>query len=557
MTATREYMQELSMLVAHGDGAPSLPQKLAILQRFREQSDRSPISARDVDCHLLTENERLNRAIAQVNESLEQAGTIMEKLTVPPWFPALFVKLVDVGEQGLRARVCQDRTRVLVTISEEIDPESLQIGDEVFLNNERNTMMARAPVGLSDIGETATFDRYLDHGRIVVRHRDEEIVAYTAGGMEHAALKSGDVVRWNHAAQIAYEKLPSAPGRQYLVEDVPDLPDAWVGGQAENLDRLLKAIESGLMKPKLRKKYQADEYPAILMVGPPGCGKTLLARIAIAAIQRRTGKKCSICIVKPSQFEDPYVGITQRNIRDCFKAVREAASDGYAVMFLDEVESLGRIRGSAGGIHADKFLNAFLTEVEGFEGRVKTVLIAATNRPDLLDPAVLERLGEVEIHVNRPDMLGARSIFEIHMDAKLPFHSNGVSESTTRQQIIESALSRLYSPNADNKLCTIRFRDGSTQEVCARDLISGRLIAQTCRQVRQTALLREERDGDSGIRMSDMDQAITHTLARLYNLLTPRNCHAYLSDLPQDVDVVAVEKEPRPVDRPLRYLTVA
>jgi len=286
-------------------------------------------------------------------------------------------------------------------------------------------------------------------------------------------------------------------------------------------------------------------------------GKTLMARVAAAEVQHLSGMRCRFGVVKPGELESPWVGETQMNIRNCFKALRTAAADGCAVLFLDEIESIGRIRGGAVAQHADKFLAALLAELDGFTQRAGVAIIAATNRKDLVDPALLERLSDVEITVRRPDMRSAKAIFEIHLPESLPYAASGSAASETRREIIEIAVSRLYSPNADNELCSIRFRDGKTRTVMARELVSGRLLEQICRAACHAAFLRDLRDSEPGLRTADIQDAVSDAMERIASTLSPRNAHAYLADLPQDVDVVSVERIVRKVPRPQRYLNAA
>jgi SpoVK/Ycf46/Vps4 family AAA+-type ATPase len=286
------------------------------------------------------------------------------------------------------------------------------------------------------------------------------------------------------------------------------------------------------------------------MYGPPGCGKTLLARIAASEITRISGRRCRIAIVKPAEWESPWVGETQRNIRECFAALRRETADGdFAILFLDEIEAVGRIRGSAVGHHSDKFLAALLAELDGFTDRAGIAIIAATNRKDLVDPALLERLSDVEIAVQRPDMRGARAIFDIHLPSDLPFSPNGAAASDTRSALIESAVSRLYSPNAGNELCILRFRDGKARTIAARELASGRTFEQICHAAKRAAFFRDVREGEGGLRITDIEAATAAAVERMASTLSIRNAHAYLADLPQDVDVVSVEPIKRKVSQ--------
>ena len=348
-------------------------------------------------------------------------------------------------------------------------------------------------------------------------------------------------MRWSRDAWLALEKIEREEGHQFLLDDVPDIGRERIGGQDDNVEALLSALTATLVSPEKATEYGLANRHSALLVGPPGCGKTTMAQVAAAEMRRLSGVRCRIAVVKPAAWESPWVGETQRNIRACFKALGDAAADGYAILFLDEIEAVGRVRGSAVGQHSDKFLAALLAEIDGFSQRQGIAIIAATNRKDLVDPALLERLSDVELEVRRPDMRGARAIFGIHLPPSLPYHSNGAAPEETRSAMIETAVSHLYSPNADNELCVVRFRDGKTRTVGARELASGRTFEQICRSARRSAFLRDVRGGDSGMRVADIESAVSEAMHRLASTLTPRNAHAHLSDLPQDVDVVSVE----------------
>jgi len=268
-----------------------------------------------------------------------------------------------------------------------------------------------------------------------------------------------------------------------------------------------------------------------------------------------SGRKCFFGIVKPGEWEDPYVGVTQSNIRACFKEAREAAANGsFAVLFFDEIESIGRIRGSSPvGHHSDKFLAAFLAELDGFEDRSNVAVICATNRKDLIDPSLLERISDLEICVQRPDMRAAREIFDIHLPASIPYSPD--SGADTRGESIERAISSIYGPNAGNKLADVRLRDGKTLRVTARQLVSGRLIEQVCRSARWSALFRDVTGGEPGLRFADMESALSQVMGRLATTLSPQNAHAYLPELPQDVPVAAVDPTISHMTNQRRYIS--
>ncbi len=533
----------LDHLFAVGDGAPSVDQKLDLARHVRESSADG---GRQLDRALLEHLARTIHGLEAATAAQQELRELIDRLDAPPWHPALFLRAVET-ERGRRAMVLDGGTRRVVAVADGIDLDDLVTGEEVFLGVNGNVLAGRSPYGAPQCGETAFFERLTGDGRCVLRWRDEEIVVDAAGALDAAALKAGDLVRWDRTAWMAFEQIENAPGRRFLLDVVPDLSRSQVGGQDAHLDMLLSALTATLVAPEKAALYGLGGRRSILMVGPPGCGKTLMARVAAAEVTRLGGRQCRFAVVKPAEWESQWVGQTQHNIRDCFRALREA-SDGYAVLFMDEIESIGRIRGGAVNHHGDKFLAALLAELDGFTERTGVAIIAATNRKDLVDPALLERLSDIEIEVRRPDLRGARAIFDIHMPETVP-----VDPAVAREEIIETAVSRLYSPNAENTLCTVRFRDGKSRTVVARELASGRLFAQICRAACQRAFLRDVRNNEPGVRVADMEHAVSEAIARLASTLSRHNVHAYLSDLPQDVDVVAVEPAVRKIAYPHRY----
>lgn len=548
---TDEFSQRILDLTSAGQSRDLPPEIVAVeLRVLREQF---PQFADQIEPILLHQMNGLRSGLRKAHEEQQKLRQVLEKLGATPWHPAVF--LGPVGTQmGDRAMVLCGQTRRIVGFAEEVDPESLQLGDEVFLGSELNVVMAKSPVEAPPGGETAVFERRTDDGRLMVQWRDEKVLVDPAGALDLSQLTEGDLLRWNRNAWIAHEKIERPEGRRFLLDEVPDLARECVGGQDKNLSTLLSALTATLVDPDKAADYDLGGRQSILMIGPPGCGKTLMARVAAGEVGRISGKRCRFAVVKPAEWEDPYVGVTQQNIRNCFKGLREAASDGFAVLFMDEIEAAGRIRGGMVGQHSDKFLAALLAELDGFEGREGVAVIAASNRKDLVDPALLDRLSDVEIQVDRPNMQGAEAIFGIHLPPTIPYSPNGEACEKTRRDIITTAVSLFYSPNGESELCVIRFRDGSKRVVTARDLGSGRIFEQICRQARRRAFLRDVRGGGRGLRVEDIEEAVTHAMRRLGTTLSIRNAHAYLSDLPQDVDIVAVEPVTRKIDNPRRYM---
>jgi proteasome-associated ATPase len=531
------------------EGGVSIDQSVASLQLVRNQSPESSVA---VD-RALVENVAVHRrCLKRAQEQISECRELLEALSAPPLHPAVFHRAIAAAGES-KALVQVGNACRVVSPGEKIDIAALVRGHEVFLNNEQNLIIAVSPDGQPKCGETAMFERWLPDGRIVLRHHEDPFVVDVSGALAGNKLKTGDAVRFDRNAWMAYEKIELETSRRYLLDEVPNFSLDSVGGHSANLESLLSVLTMILVEPQRAAAYGLTGRNSILMVGPPGCGKTLMARVAVSEIARLTGKKCRFAVVKPAEFESPWVGQTQENIRQCFQSLREVGEEGYAVLFMDEIESIGRIRGGAVSHHSDKFLAAFLAELDGFADRKNVAIIAASNRKDLLDAALYERLSDLEINVGRPDMKGARAIFQIHLPASVPFHPNGELAKSTREELIELAVSKFYSPNAGNELCTLRFRDGKQRIIVARELASGRLFENVCRTARRAAFLREVRGGTAGVQLCDMQDATSQTIERMRTILTIHNAHAYLADLPQDVDVVSVEPILRRVKQPHHY----
>jgi len=543
-------MAWMEQLLSGGDDPASWERRR---QAIRARRAESPEWSERLDHLLLMEIHRKNQGLQEARGNLEKMRQILEKLTAPPWHMAVFVCPIET-EEGVRALVYHGTGRRVVNLMEGFDLTSLEPGDEVFLGNELNVIMSKSPDDIPRVGETAVFSRYTEDGRLIIQLRDEELIIAAAGSLRDVKLESGDIVRWDKTCWMAFEKIPHDEGRRYFLDELPQIGPEQVGGQSANLRKLLASLTAKLVNPGLAATYGLDGRQSVLMVGPPGCGKTLMARVAASEVGRLSGKKCRFAVVKPGAWEDPFVGVTQRNIRHCFQALKEASKETFAVLFLDEIETVGRIRGSIVGHHSDKFLGALLAELDGFDQRGNVAVIAATNRKDLCDPSLLQRLGDVEIEVARPDPRGATEIFRIHMPDSYPYSPNGSAAAHTREDAIDAAVSQLYAPNAGNEVCTLKFRDNKTRLVTARELTCGRIIEQICRDARRTAYLRHSEGGEPGIRVEDMREAVATAMDHMSTIITPRNAHAYLFDLPQDIDVVAVEPIRRRPGRGHRYV---
>jgi proteasome-associated ATPase len=546
----RPARNELSLDPLLASDALSLDQRLQYAASLRTGG---PDASDHLDRFLLTHLDRARRGLAQASEKQEELATLIAKLTGPPLHAAMFVRAIATP-QGERAIVLHGSSQRVVGVEGGVVLGELQTGDEVFLANNLNLILAKSPRGFRSGGETAFFDRRLANGHLALKWHDEELIVEAAPSLASAELTAGDLVRFDRAIWMALEKVERARGHRTMLEQVPDIGPERIGGLDTQVETMFSALTLALADPTRSALYGLDGRQSILMIGPPGCGKTLMAKAAASELMRMSGTQVRFAVVKPASFESPYVGETQANIRHFFQSLREAATTGYAIAFFDEIESSGRTRGSAVGHHSDKFLAAFLAELDGFTDRKNIAIISATNRKDLIDAALLERISDIEIPVARPDARGARAIFRIHLPATLPFSPNGSEAQATREELVETAVSRFYSPNADSEICVIRFRDGKERTIMARELVSGRIFEQVCRRARRTACERDLRGGEPGVRRADLDAAVSEAIDRMRTTLSAENAHSYLPDLKQDLGIVSVQPVVRKVKQPGRYL---
>jgi ATP-dependent 26S proteasome regulatory subunit len=537
---------------------------------FVQSRRRDATESRQLDEFFLTEITNLRSSLEHVrvllNELRAKQDRLVEQidmLRAPPLHEATYLGTIETSGRTL-AKVFHQGARHLVEIDRDSVAEPFAPGDSVFLADRLGVILAKAQ-DRRQIGETAAIERCLPQNRLVVRDRDVEVVVDTTDALREEHPAPGDQVLWSREVGLAFGKISATESSPHFanIEEITQQPPR-VGGLDGKIEPLISLFTTCLVEPELARRFGLDEYNhSALLVGPPGCGKTLTARTIAYQVTQETGIPCRFASVSGSELESPWVGESQRNIRQLFKALND--HDGPTVLYIDEVEAIGRQRGEFAGHHSDKFLSQWLTCLDGFTQRDRVAVIAATNRKDLLDPAILERLSGLEVPIGRPSRYGAHEIFQIHLPESLPYRVAGSGQLETRTAAIDAAVSRLFDPNADNEVAVLQFRDGSQRSVAARELISGRLIRQICRAAQHRALSRAaglQRDGGrigagrdrhDGITVADIDEAVAEAIDKLSTTLSVNNAIHYLTDLSDEADVVAVDPIRRKVNR-RRYL---
>jgi proteasome-associated ATPase len=439
----------------------------------------------------------------------------------------------------------------------------LEPGDEVLLSNEMNFIVGRSPFGALRSGHTAIFDRCTTDGRFVLKDRDEEIVVDAAGGLRNQNLRSGDQIRWERSSCMALEKIERPAADILFLEQTPADSFDHIGGLDAQIEQLQRPIRIQFFNSETAGKYRLPRARSVLLTGPPGTGKTMLARaLANWLGQLSKSGRARFAHFKPLEFCSMWWAESERILRDNFRALREAGEaepETPVVAYYDEIDSIGTARGASLTHVDDRVLTAFMAELDGLESRGNILVVASTNRRDVLDPALLRpgRLGDIIIEVPRPNIRAAREIFAKHLPPDVPYAANGCGPTEARNLIIDSAVSRIYSPNGDSELVQITFRDGKQRKVKAGDLMNGASIANIARVSLERACLRDIEEGSAGLKLEDVLHAITGEFESMANTLTPANCRNHLRDLPQDVDAVRVELIKRKVQRPYRYIDAA
>jgi proteasome-associated ATPase len=463
------------------------------------------------------QNERLVGVLQEAKQQIELLKEEVDKLCAPPNNYGIFQRPNKDGT----AEIMVDGRPMRVNVHPDLDPFQFEEGQLVVLNEAFNVV---EPSGYVSRGEIASVvDFIADNRAIVLGHTDDERVVTLAEPLRREKLKVGDHILYDPRTHYAFEKLPKSSVEEVVLEEVPDVTYDRIGGLGEQIEQLRDSVELPYIYPEVFAEHQLLPPKGILLYGPPGCGKTLIAKAVANSLARsveaRTGKSTTpyFLNVKGPELLNKYVGETEHKLREVFKKARDKASEDIpVVIFFDEMDSLFRMRGS--GISSDMeatVVAQFLSEIDGVESLKNVIVIGASNRQDLIDPAVLRpgRL-DLKIKVNRPDAEAAREIFSKYLTSDLPFHDSarekyGSDHEKLVAGMIGDTIRRMYETTDENKFLEVTYAKGEREIFFFKDFASGAMIENIVARAKKRAVKRFIESQERGIKLDDVLESVT------------------------------------------------
>ncbi len=466
----------------------------------------------------VSQNEKLSATLREAREHIGALREEVEKLTMPPSAYGTFLEVNDDGTVD----VFTAGRKMRVALHPELDVEELQRGQEVVLNESLNVVLAR---GHDIAGEVVTLKELLENGRraLVVGRADEERVCELASGLLGERLRAGDHLLMETRSGVLVERLPRPEVEELILEEVPDITYSDVGGLDEQIDQIQDAVELPYLYADLFHEHQLQPPKGILLYGPPGCGKTLIAKAVANSLAQQVAEKTGrsdahsyFLNIKGPELLNKYVGETERQIRLIFQRAKEKSDEGFPVIvFFDEMDSLFRTRGS--GISSDvenTIVPQLLSEIDGVETLKNVIVIGASNREDMIDPAILRpgRL-DVKIKIERPDGEAAREILAKYLTGNVPIHEEEIQASRGDRQrsvsrMIEQTVERMYATSDENRFLEVTYASGDKEVLYFKDFNSGAMIENVVRRAKKVAIKRFLSQGEKGLKLEDLLEAI-------------------------------------------------
>jgi proteasome-associated ATPase len=502
-----------------------LEEETALLRRRLQDSPRQVrvleerlLETKGQLAQALSQNERLAATLREAREQIIALKEEVEKLTAPPSGFGVFLGINDDGT----INISSGGRKLRVNVHPDIDPKSLQPGQELMLNEALNVVEACT---YEVQGEVVQLKEMLGVDRaLVIGNADEERVVQIGEPLRNRTLRAGDSLLLDVRSGFVLEHLPKPEVEELILEEVPDISYQDIGGLADQIEQIRDAVELPFLHADLFAEHQLKPPKGILLYGPPGCGKTLIAKAVanslakkVAEVTGQASGRSYFLNIKGPELLNKYVGETERQIRLIFQRAKEKSNEGVPVIvFFDEMDSIFRTRGS--GVSSDvenTIVPQLLSEIDGVEQLKNVIVIGASNREDMIDPAILRpgRL-DVKIKIERPDANAARDIFSKYLLASLPLAddvvaSTGGDREAALTRIIDEGVKRMYSDADENRFLEVTYANGDKEVLYFKDFNSGAMIENIVNRAKKMAIKRFLETGEKGIKAADLFSAVT------------------------------------------------
>ncbi|MBM7050562.1 MULTISPECIES: proteasome ATPase [unclassified Rothia (in: high G+C Gram-positive bacteria)] len=505
-------------------------------QRALRQLNLTNENRRNLDRQLRVageKNQKLVRALEMTKAEIERMRVAMAQQVSPPLNSAV---VLEVGRGMMTySQLASGKTPaevepyldvlmggrlVRLPLSPLLNPDEVEPGMTVLLNEHSQAVVS---LGYENYGDVVVVREVLDASHVVVELPNQaKTVARLAGSVSGSELSTGDAVIFDSKVSMVRAVVPSTDAQELILEEVPDITYSQIGGLSSQIEQIQDAVELPFLHPEVYREYHLTPPKGILLYGPPGNGKTLIAKAVANSLAHRAAELSKdgsttgyFLNIKGPELLDKFVGETERQIRDIFRAAREKAAEGNpVVVFFDEMESLFRTRGSGRSSDVETtIVPQLLAEIDGVERLDNVIVIGATNREDMIDPAVLRpgRL-DVKIRINRPDAAGAREIFGLYLNSELPVHESEVERAGSAQVALESIIDRavnsLYSFDEFNRYISVEFENGISRWLYRGDFLSGAVIRNIVDNAKKQAIKDFLATGSRGLRAEHVLEAI-------------------------------------------------